>query len=442
MLETTLFGKLTAFSLNSSPALPGSAIEIISMSLFDWLVVGLAGQNEPVSRKLYNYACDAGGTPEASLFGTDQKTTCRMAALVNGTTSHALDYDDTHFSYIGHPSTVIFPTLLALAEKHDLPIEVFLESAVVGFEAACRTGIWLGREHYQIGYHQTSTAGSIGATLAAARLLGLTASETSHALGLVSSRASGLKSQFGTMGKPLNAGFAAANAVESVTLAKYGVTSNPTALSGQNGFAETHHGAQDTKAAIAGLGSVYILEDVSYKYHACCHGLHASLEALRKAILEHPFTVDRLGSVRIKTNPRWLTVCNIAEPKTALETKFSYRHTAALLVAGYDTGKLEAYSDALAQDDELRTIRKRVKVMPDKAVDEMASDIEIHLTDGTVLQSHYDLSQSVSHKEMRHRLMQKARVLLGDDNAEDILQATQRNSGSISKIVHCLSIAE
>ncbi len=437
MLETTLFEKLTTFSLNTSQALPHSAIEIISMSLFDWLVVGLAGQNEPVSRKLRNYARDTGGNPEASLFGTDHKTTCRMAALVNGTTSHALDYDDTHFAYIGHPSTVIFPTLLALAEKQDQPMGTFLESSAVGFEAACRTGIWLGREHYQIGYHQTSTAGSIGATLAAARLIGLTTSETSHALGLVSSRASGLKSQFGTMGKPLNAGFAAANAVESVTLAKYGVTSNPTALAGQNGFAETHHAAQDTKAAIAGLGSVYIFEGVSHKYHACCHGLHASLEALRKAISEEPFTVEELGSVRIKTHPRWLTVCNIAEPKTALETKFSYHHTAALLVAGYDTGKLEVYSDALAEDDKLRAIRKRVKVVPDKTVDEMASEIEIQLTDGTVLQSKYDLAQPVSHKEMRRRLMQKASAQLGDEKAEHILQATQSNSGSIAKIVHC-----
>jgi 2-methylcitrate dehydratase PrpD len=438
MLETTLFEKLTTFSLNTSQALPRNAIEIISMSLFDWLVVGLAGQNEPVSLKLRNYARDTGGNPEASLFGTDHKTTCRMAALVNGTTSHALDYDDTHFAYIGHPSTVIFPTLLALAEKQDQPMGVFLEASAVGFEAACRTGIWLGREHYQIGYHQTSTAGSIGATLAAARLIGLTASETSHALGLVSSRASGLKSQFGTMGKPLNAGFAAANAVESVTLAKYGVTSNPTALAGQNGFAETHHAAQDTKAAIAGLGSVYIFEGVSHKYHACCHGLHASLEALRKAILEQPFTVEELGSVRIKTHPRWLTVCNIAEPKTALETKFSYRHTAALLVAGYDTGMLEVYSDALAEDDKLRAIRKRVKVVPDKTVDEMASEIEIQLTDGTVLQSKYDLGQPVSHKEMRRRLMQKASALLGGDKAEHILQATRSNSGSISKMVHIL----
>jgi len=240
------------------------------------------------------------------------------------------------------------------------------------------------------------------------------------------------------MGKPLNAGFAAANAVESVTLAKYGVTSNPTALAGQNGFAETHHAAQDTKAAIAGLGSVYIFEGVSHKYHACCHGLHASLEALRKAISEEPFTVDELGSVRIKTHPRWLTVCNIAEPKTALETKFSYRHTAALLVAGYDTGMLEVYSDALAEDDKLRAIRKRVKVVPDKTVDEMASEIEIQLTDGTVLQSKYDLGQPVSHKEMRRRLMQKASALLGGDKAEHILQATRSNSGSISKMVHIL----
>ena len=431
MPDISISEKLVAFSLRPARDIPDTAIEIVSLSLFDWAAVGLAGIDEPVSQKLRQYAKDAGGKPEASLFGDDQKTNPRMAALVNGTTSHALDYDDTHFAYIGHPSTVIFPTLLALAERGDAPMQAFLEAAVIGFETACRIGIWLGRGHYQIGYHQTGTAGAIGATLAAARLIGLSTSETRHALGLISSRASGLKSQFGTMGKPMNAGLAATNAVETVMLAKFGVTSNPNALIGQNGFAETHHGEQDTNAALTDLGSVYLLENVSHKYHACCHGLHAALEALRAVKLKHSFDVAQIEHVNIRTNPRWMTVCNIVKPSTALETKFSYGHTAALLMTGYDTGKLETYTDALAQDEKIQAIRDRVQVTADAAIDEMVSEVSVTLTDGTIYQGIYDLAQPASHADIGNRLSLKATSLLGADKAGDIWQTTRPENGSI-----------
>jgi 2-methylcitrate dehydratase PrpD len=430
MPDIPISEKLVAFSLNTTRTLPSSAVEIISLSLFDWMAVGLAGLQEPVSQKLRQYAQDTGGNPQASLFGTAGKTNSRTAALVNGTTSHALDYDDTHFAYIGHPSTVVFPTLLALAEAENLSMDGFLQAAVIGFETACRIGIWLGRGHYQIGYHQTATAGAVGATLAAARLLGLDHTETSHALGLISSRAAGLKSQFGTMGKPMNAGLAAANAVETVLLAQAGVTSNPNALSGQNGFAETHHGEQNAKTALAGLGSTYLLETVSHKYHACCHGLHASLEALRKA----RFDLDQLKHVNIRTHPRWMTVCNIAEPETALETKFSYSHTAALLLCGYDTGRLDTYTDALAQNSQLQALRKRITITPDAMVDEMASEICVTLADGTSLRHSHDLAEPANSTDIGKRLLVKATALLGPEKADDIWQSTQAQSGAIMAI--------
>ncbi len=438
MAEISVTEKLITFSLDRSSAVPRRVTEIVSLSLFDWLVVGLAGVREPVSQKLLAYACGAGGSPEASLFGSNHKTTCRMAALVNGTTSHALDYDDTHFAYIGHPSTVIFPTLLALAEKQNTSMSEFLEAAVVGYETACRIGIWLGREHYQVGYHQTATAGAIGATFAAARLIGLSAAETSYALGLVTSRAAGLKSQFGTMGKPMNAGLAAANAVECAELARLGVTSNPDALEGKNGFAHTHHAERNTKAAVADLGLVYILQGISHKYHACCHGLHAALDALRWVHAKHPFNPRQIDYVLIKTHPRWMTVCNITKPQTGLETKFSYRHTAALLLCGYDTGKLGSYTDNLAQNAKIQAMRKRVNVEADKSVGEMASEVSIRSTDGAVFQGKYDLAQPADPKEIQLRLSRKARALVSDDTADAVWQATRPQDGSVTRMFEIL----
>jgi 2-methylcitrate dehydratase PrpD len=218
--------------------------------------------------------------------------------------------------------------------------------------------------------------------------------------------------------------------VETVLLAQAGVTSNPNALSGQNGFAETHHGEQNAKTALAALGSTYLLETVSHKYHACCHGLHASLEALRKT----RFDLGQLKHVNIRTHPRWMTVCNITEPETALETKFSYTHTAALLLCGYDTGRLDTYTDALAHNNQLQALRKRVTVTPDAMVDEMASEICVTLADGTSLRHSHDLAEAASSTDIGKRLLGKATALLGPDKADDIWQSTQAQSGAIMAI--------
>ena len=149
---------------------------VTSLSALDWLAVGRAGVNEPVSRILRGMVLDEGGSGQATLFGGGVAP-MRAAALVNGTVSHALDYDDTHFAHIGHPSVAVFPGALWLwPNAKVLPFDLFLlVPALAGMRVVhrCRFGITLGRSHYQIGFHQTATAGAFGATVAAALIRGL-----------------------------------------------------------------------------------------------------------------------------------------------------------------------------------------------------------------------------------------------------------------------------
>ena len=158
-----------------------------------------------------------GGNTQAHLFGGGAAP-LRGAALVNGTVSHALDYDDTHFAHIGHPSVAILPAALAVSEWDDRILVDMLESALVGMETSIRVGLWLGRAHYQAGFHQTATAGAFGAAVSVGRLLGFDTGQMRSVLGLTATRAAGLKAQFGTMGKPYNAGLAASAGVEAALL--------------------------------------------------------------------------------------------------------------------------------------------------------------------------------------------------------------------------------
>ena len=227
MIAPETLHRLVSLAVVDASALPARALQMARFSLFDWMVCARAGADEPVARIVREMVTAEGGRPQATLAGTGEKVPPRAAALANGTTSHALDYDDTHFAHVGHPSVGIYPAALAVGELVDAPAARVVEAFLVGAEASCRIGMVLGRGHYERGFHQTATAGAFGATVAAGRLLGLDEGQMANALSLVATRASGLKSQFGTMGKPFNAGISAANGVEAAILASRGFGFGP-----------------------------------------------------------------------------------------------------------------------------------------------------------------------------------------------------------------------
>lgn len=235
MTNPNLTDILLDLSITERASLPAKSLQMAQFSLFDWLICGRAGINEPVATHLRALAADELGAGAASVFGAGLAP-ARMAALVNGATSHALDYDDTHFAHIGHLSVGIFPAALAVAEEQHASASEVIAAFLLGAEAAIRVGMTLGAAHYNLGFHQTATAGAFGATIAAAYLMGLNPDQTRAAIGLCATRASGLKSQFGTMGKPYNAGVAAANGVESAKLARLGMSSCADGLMGAQGF--------------------------------------------------------------------------------------------------------------------------------------------------------------------------------------------------------------
>ena len=277
----------------------------------------------------------------------------------------------------------------------------------------------LGPEHYNRGFHQTATAGAFGATVAAGRLYGLNRDQMRAALGLCATRASGLKSQFGTMGKPYHAGLAARTGVEAALLAKAGFDTRGAGIDGPQGFGPTHAG-EGNMSAFDELGGRWLMEGVSHKFHACCHGLHAMLEALKG--------LDAAGveKVEVSTHPRWLSVCNIADPETGLETKFSYRHAAALALCGHDTAALSSFTDALAHDADLIAVRNRVAVMPDEALTEMQARLRVTRL-GTEQTLFHDLSMPLPLDIRTARLRAKGRALLGEGAEAQLWHSVHAN---------------
>ncbi|MCZ8186398.1 MAG: MmgE/PrpD family protein [Beijerinckiaceae bacterium] len=443
MASPSITARIAAFAADRTLEVPAPALDVARLSLVDWAAVSLAGLDEPVAAMTRDLAQEEAGTAQATILGLGRKVPARAAALANGALSHALDYDDTHFAYVGHPSVAVFPAALALAERQDASHAAFLEAALIGMESACRIGHWLGTRHYNHGFHQTATSGAFGAAMAAGRLLGLDEERLRHALGIAATRASGLKSQFGTMGKPFNAGIAAANGVEAALLAARGFISRPDGLECGQGFAETHAGeAGDPEAALAGLGRDFWFEAVQHKLHACCHGLHASLEALARLRSEPGFEPGKVSAVRIRTNPRWLRVCDLPAPQTGLEAKFSYRLTAAMALAGRPTAALDSYSEASCADPELLPLRDRVRVEGDAAITDTAAHVQISFTDNRSREAFFDLDTPMAFASRRARIEAKVGALLPGDAAGPVMALFDApGSGSAAGLAEALGAA-
>ena len=335
------------------------------MSMIDWCGVAYAAKEEPVSKIVTKLIEEEQTKGHSKLISNGQEVSSKSAAFVNGTIGHALDYDDTHFLFTGHPTASAFPTALALGEELGSSIDEIMLAYMCGVEISTRLGHILGYSHYNKGFHQTATSGAFGATLVASKLLKLNAQQIENALGIVSTRASGLKSQFGTMGKPFHAGIAASNGIEAAKLSKLGFVSCENGIECNQGFLKTHAWDETMpEAAINGLGQDFLFPEIKYKFHACCHGLHAFLEALDELKTKNNFNPDSIEKISIQTQPSWLQVCNIDSPKTGLEAKFSYRLTAAMSLHGVDTGRLDSYNEKICFDEKIVKTRDKVEVIP------------------------------------------------------------------------------
>lgn len=421
---TSPIDRLISLAMLPAASIPDTARDMARLSLFDWITVGIAGRREPLSRIVTRMVTEEGGIPVATVFG-GTKLPARAAALANGTISHALDYDDTHFAHVGHLSVGILPAAMAAAEEADAETGTMLDAFLVGAEIAIRLGMTLGREHYQRGFHQTATAGAFGAAVAAGRVMGLDAPEMRHAVNLVASRASGLKSQFGTMGKPFNAGLAASNGVEAARLAASGFMSCDDGVFGAQGFVETHSEAPDMEGPWrVPPAERFLFEDIKYKLHACCHGTHAMIEGLRAALREGPVDPERIAGVRVAVNPRWLKVCDLKAPRSGLEIKFSYAWLAGMVLHGVDTAAEQTYTDALASDRHLAAMAQRVRVTGDDALADTETRGEIRIADDRRIPIAFDLSARVPAADLGARLRAKSEGLIGVAASQAVWTAT------------------
>lgn len=337
------------------------SLEIARQCLMDWLGVTLAAADEPLVRILIEDCREQCGQPHASIV-RGGRSTIYDAALINGASGHALDYDDVAFAMSAHASAAILPGLTALAQFRKASGRAILAAFVAGYEAGCRIGTLVAPGHYQSGFHGTGTIGTFAAAASCSHLLGLDSERATHAIGIAATQAAGIRSMFGTMCKPLHAGKAAQNGLRAAVLAEKGFETRPDALECSLGFAATHSPDFRPEQALAPPQDGYFLYRNLFKFHASCYLTHSAIENVAKLHAEAGFDPNRVRAMTITANPGVDTVCNIASPRSGLEAKFSLRQCIALALAGEDTSRLETFSDRMTADPRTAAIREKMTI--------------------------------------------------------------------------------
>jgi 2-methylcitrate dehydratase PrpD len=327
---TRLAEKVCGFSESDATE---RALAQAKAGIIDTVGVTLAGVPEPCTQILLEVE-GIGGAPGSSLvFGTDRRTSALDATLINGTASHALDYDDFSGVLGGHQSVPLVAALFAIGEARHVSGRQLLTAYVVGVETEIRLARAVNYHHYDKGWHPTSTLGTIGAAAATAHLMRLDRQRTAMALAIAPSLSSGLKANFGTMTKPLHIGHCGRNGLMAALLAEAGFEANAAVFEHAQGFFNVFNGPglYDADKALAQWGAPLEIEhsSIALKQFPCCGSAHPAIMMALKLRREEEIKAADVRRIEIMPHGRRLRHTNNPRPKTPLQAKFSVQYGVA-----------------------------------------------------------------------------------------------------------------
>ena len=387
-IATELGARIVAFSYDM---LPPSAVHWAKVGALDTVGVTLAGAPEPCTRIAARVTAASPGP--SLLIGTAQSAAPLDAATVNGTASHALDFDDCSNTPGGHPSAPILSALFPLADTLQVLGRDLLTAYIAGFETETRIARAVNFHHYEKGWHPTATLGAFGAASACARLLALSPEQVAIALALAATFASGLKSNFGTMAKPLHVGQSARNGLFAALLAAEGFTASADALEHRQGFFLVFNGEGnfDAERVLEGWAApLDILEPgIAVKQYPCCGSTHPAIDCAIDLVRECGLTPDMVAHVDCWTHPRRLAHTNRPDPRSALDAKFSVQYCVARALASGWVVLSDFEGDGYA-DPANRAIMARIEAAPHldmsmASTEHFGAEVRMHLHDGRVL---------------------------------------------------------
>ena len=350
--------------------IPADVMARARRSLLDYLAVTCAGtafQSDKL-RRYFDFACPESGDFKA--IGTNKSMALKEAVFLNGLNAHALDFDDGTNSGIIHLGSPIFSLLIPLSQRYDMGIDDMLKAAITGYEASYTLAVSIQPKHKALGYHATGTCGTIGATLAAAYMLGFSEEEHYQAFATACVSASGMLKVLddGSELKPYNVAKTALLSLTSLQLAKAGFKGHNDPLGGYRGFLKMMSGDENTEIKPTMLNGTYAIMKSYTKPYASCRYTHPPVEAAIHLRNLHGLKPENVEQIKVETYNLAVSGHDHTDIKGAYSAKMSTPYSTAVALI-YGKAGLQEFSEENLNNPTVQSLTAKIQVVAD---DEMS----------------------------------------------------------------------
>ena len=360
--------RLVRFALEHSLGGMPSPIKDVSINMMiNAAAAALAGAGQPESLTITRFVQEIGGNGKCTVIGMGLRTSPVNAALANGAMIHLLDFDD-EIPVLGiHPSSVIFPVVMALAEMNGDTGRDVLNAFAVGCEITGKLRRMLGPPD-PLGRIATvdGIAGAVGAAAAAGRLLGLDQDRMESALGLACDGAGGIQAGFASPSRALGNGRAAMAGMSAALLAEKGFIGPRQAIEGPGGLLDRFStgNAADQDEALSRLGDPYevLQPGIILKTYPCHSAGHSAIEATLQLVQQYQFQPNQVESVKVEAPEASLRALPFSHPVDGWEARSSLNYVVASTLL-FGQPLLEQFTDTAVQDAAVREMLDRVTVV-------------------------------------------------------------------------------
>lgn len=416
-----------------SSRLPAEVIHQAKRAVIDWFSALLPGGVLPPATLLRAALAEDVGRGRARLYPDGERSTLRTAALINGTASHIVEFDDIFRDAIYHPGCPVIAASLAAAQAHEVDGLALVRGVIVGYEVSTRIGVVVNPAHYRY-WHTTGTIGTLGAAAAVATILELDRDRVAHAIATAATFAAGLQQAFRSdaMSKPLHAGHAAEAGALATLAAAQGVTGALDILEGERGFGAAMSEGCDWTRALEGLGEQYNITQMTVKNHGCCGHTFAAIDGILALRAQHRLSAERVRRISVGTYRTAVEVTGSYHADTPFEGKFSLPYVVcSALVHG--AVRLDAFSPQRLADPQVRELMACLELKVDPEADarfpqQRAAIVTVETVDGRVLE-HFqptrkgDPDQPLTDAELTAKYVELVSPVIGEDRTDALLKS-------------------
>lgn len=338
--------------------------------ILDWLGNAIGGASLDTT-EMAKRAMIVDDYPGSCTVMLGQKAPADKAAFVNAASAHGLEMDDSNTHAGGHPAVSIITPAFSVAEEMDASGLELMRAVIWGYDTMCRVGMAvIPDNHFERGFHPTSTCGIFGGTTAVSMLKKFNEKQLADALGIAGGFSAGNLECYadGTLTKRINPAHASMGAINAAKLAAQGYGGPRWIFEGKCGFLHAYTDGAEPENMLKNLDySEYYLMHTAFKPYASCKYTHAPIDSVIKIMKGHSLNPEDVEEIVIDVVSMALRA--VVEPKeikynppSAGAAQFSLPYATAV-AALFGAASVDQFDDRLLKDPAVKAMMQRVRMV-------------------------------------------------------------------------------